>query len=377
MRWKLLVGNLLSVLLVGIVAWVLVGGAAKGALVVDLEPSVRRATDLVAAVHAQDGDQFVDAVEAAARSPELAGVFAAPSESEQREAAFRFSEGMTRTIGAQLPRRGRPAELVAVLTADGHLLARNSDQRLDNGRDVGREFPAVAAALAAPRGRLVRDYIRYGEQGWLEVVIAPIMQNDAVRGGVMVGYALADSAARADSDRIGVAVGFLVRDGEGCTVQSLSVGQQREKEQLRAWCGGNLQTALRSRQKISLTLGDESYLAMVVPMPGVHTAGNVGAIVMSSVTAAQRPASDVAFPILALTLVGVLLVVLYNLFVAQYLEKPIEQIEDGLLKVINGDREHRINVEHPELGGIVYRVNQLIAELTGAEEGDGGSSGGG
>ena len=376
MRAKLLVGNLLAVLLVGILSWFLVSRNASDALVTGLEPSVRRATDLVAAVHAQDGDQLADAVEAASRQADLAAVLAVGSESEQREAAFTVAEGMTQQIGAQLPRRGRPAELVAILSADGRVIARNSERRLDAGRNVAQEFPAVAAALAAPRGRIVRDYIRYGSQGWMEVAAAPILQGDQVRGGLLVGYSLADSAARADSDRIGVHVGFLMREGDACHVQSLSAGQQAEKEQLRAWCNqSNLQTLLRgARQRIDLTLGGEQYLAMVVPMPGVHTAGSAGAIVLASVTAARRPSGDVAFPALLVTLLGVLLVVGYNAAVAQYYEKPIEQIEESLLKVLNGDRDHRINVEHPELGGIVYRVNQLLAEFTEDESSGGGGS---
>lgn len=375
MRAKLLVGNLLAVLLVGILSWFLVSRNASDALVTGLEPSVRRATDLVAAVHAQDGDQLSDAVEASARAPDLAAVFTGGSESEQRDAAYTVAEAMTQQIGAQLPRRGRPAELVAILSADGHIIGRNSERRLDAGRNVAQEFPAVAAALAAPRGRIVRDYIRYGTQGWMEVAVAPVLQGEQIRGGLLVGYALADSAARGDSERIGVDVGFLMREGDACHVQSLSAGTQAEKEQLRAWCNGaNLQTLLRGRQRIDLTLGGEQYLAMVVPMPGVHTAGSAGAIVMTSVTAARRPSGDVAFPALLVMLLGVLLVVGYNFALAQYYEKPIEQIEESLLKVLNGDRDHRINVEHPELGGIVYRVNQLLAEFT-EDQGSGGSGG--
>ena len=71
---------------------------------------------------------------------------------------------------------------------------------------------------------------------------------------------------------------------------------------------------------------------------------------------------------------GLAMAIGYNLYVAQYFEKPIEQIEEGLLTIVNGNTQHRINVEHAELGGIVYRINQLVASLTG--EGDEGSDGG-
>ena len=60
---------------------------------------------------------------------------------------------------------------------------------------------------------------------------------------------------------------------------------------------------------------------------------------------------------------------------------PIEQMEDDLLAVINGRTDVRLEVETPELGGLSYRVNQLINLFTGvAEEDDDGravtSSGG-
>ena len=108
-------------------------------------------------------------------------------------------------------------------------------------------------------------------------------------------------------------------------------------------------------------------------MPGTFTQ-QAGAIVLRSLSEAQAPAGGVAFPILAMMIVGLLASIGYNLFIAQYLEKPIEQIEADLLTIVNGNTQHRINVVHPELGGIVYRVNQLVASLTG--EGDEGGEGG-
>ncbi len=378
MRWKLLVGNIVAVLLVGILGWYLSRSKAAEELESGVSPSVERATALLDAVRAQDGDQLVDAVESATHTPDVAAVLAADSESAQRDAAFTFSESMARQIGAEIPRRGRPADLVAVLSADGRVVGRNADRRLDAGRNVRQEFPAVAHALSAPRGHVVRDYIRYGEQGWLEVAVAPVIVGEQIRGGLLVGFVLADSAARSDAQRVGVEVGYLFRDGESCMVQSLTVGQQREKEQLRTWCNQRgLQNLLRGRQTVRLTLGDDEFLAISIPMPGAYSVGNAGAVVLRSITAAREPANDVVLPVLLVTLLGLLLVVGVNLYVAMYIEKPIEQIEDGLLQIINGNREHRINVEHAELGGIVYRVNQLVSELTGVDEGDGSSGGSG
>ena len=96
MRWKLLIGNLIAVLLVGVVGWRLALSNAAAALVVDIDPSVDRGVELLAAVRDQAGDALLDAVEVSAASPELAAVFAQQSETGRRDAAFAFAEQQAR-----------------------------------------------------------------------------------------------------------------------------------------------------------------------------------------------------------------------------------------------------------------------------------------
>ena len=371
MRWKILAGNVVTVVLISLMGWFLVKGRASEALLQDVAPSVMRSVALLEAVRAQDGDQFVEAVEAASKSTEVGTVYTGESESAQREAAFVVSQSVSRHLGT-LPRRNRPAELVLLLNAEGHVLARNAERNLDAGRDLRSEFPAVRQAFDGPVGHAVRDFIRYGDQGWMEIAVVPVIADGHIRGGLLAGFAVVDSAARNDGERISVGVGYIFREANHFTVQSLSVGSQREKEELGAWAnspaaGGDL--LVRGRAEVRLRLGGQDYLARTMPMPGVFTQ-QAGAIVLRSLTDAQAPADDVAFPVLATMLLGLAMVIGYNLFVAQYFEKPIEQIEEGLLTIVNGNTQHRINVEHAELGGIVYRINQLVASLTG--EGDEG-----
>ncbi len=371
MRWKILAGNVVTVVLISLMGWFLVKGRASEALLQDVAPSVMRSVALLEAVRAQDGDQFVEAVEAASKSTEVGTVYTGESESAQREAAFVVSQSVSRHLGT-LPRRNRPAELVLLLNAEGHVLARNAERNLDAGRDLRSEFPAVRQAFDGPVGHSVRDFIRYGDQGWMEIAVVPVIADGHIRGGLLAGFAVVDSAARNDGERISVGVGYIFREANHFTVQSLSVGSQREKEELGAWAnsaaaGGDL--LVRGRAEVRLRLGGQDYLARTMPMPGVFTQ-QAGAIVLRSLTDAQAPADDVAFPVLATMLLGLAMVIGYNLFVAQYFEKPIEQIEEGLLTIVNGNTQHRINVEHAELGGIVYRINQLVASLTG--EGDEG-----
>ena len=80
--------------------------------------------------------------------------------------------------------------------------------------------------------------------------------------------------------------------------------------------------------------------------------------------------ASVATVILWLTLLGVLGVAIYGFILANNFMDPIEQMEDDILAVINGRSDVRLEVETPELGGLSYRVNQLINLFTGVAEED-------
>ena len=52
----------------------------------------------------------------------------------------------------------------------------------------------------------------------------------------------------------------------------------------------------------------------------------------------------------------------------QYISRPISEIEDGLLAIINGRTDLRFQIEHAELGGLVFRLNSLLNQLFGVQE---------
>jgi len=71
-----------------------------------------------------------------------------------------------------------------------------------------------------------------------------------------------------------------------------------------------------------------------------------------------------------LALVAALGVFIYSFLIGTSLLQPLEAIEEGVLKVINGRTDFRIDIEDGEFGGLAYRINQLINMLTGVEESD-------
>lgn len=84
----------------------------------------------------------------------------------------------------------------------------------------------------------------------------------------------------------------------------------------------------------------------------------------------DNAAADTKSLVMLLVLMGVMLL---GIFIAgaaltNHFLRPIMDIEDGLLKVINGEYNYRFDVKSSEVGGLSYRINQLIGVLTGEEE---------
>lgn len=108
------------------------------------------------------------------------------------------------------------------------------------------------------------------------------------------------------------------------------------------------------------------YLIAVAPITGYTGASAVliGAVplgIVGSVT-------DLLRPILGAIALGLVLVVAGGILLGNYISEPISELEDGLLAIINGNSGLRFQIEHDELGGLVFRINSLLNALMGVQE---------
>jgi len=74
------------------------------------------------------------------------------------------------------------------------------------------------------------------------------------------------------------------------------------------------------------------------------------------------------WPVFGVAGLGVLLVIAAGFMLGNYISRPISEIEDGLLAIINGNSDLRFQLEHAELGGLVFRINSLLNALMGVPE---------
>ena len=66
---------------------------------------------------------------------------------------------------------------------------------------------------------------------------------------------------------------------------------------------------------------------------------------------------------------GLLMVGFAGYLLGNYISQPVSELEDGLLAIINGQQDLRFQIEHDELGGLVFRINSLLNAMTGSEVG--------
>jgi len=115
-------------------------------------------------------------------------------------------------------------------------------------------------------------------------------------------------------------------------------------------------------------MGSATYVGTLRRLP-LAASQPIALAVLGDRTEAMALAS-VSGVILALMGIGVLLVLAYGFVVGTSFLRPLEAIEEGVLTIINGRTDVRIDVESPEFGGLAYRINQLVNMFTGTEETD-------
>ena len=127
-------------------------------------------------------------------------------------------------------------------------------------------------------------------------------------------------------------------------------------------------TSGQTSSRVEFAVGDGTFVAMVGPVPGMDSLpATMVSIVDAGARLDRRSAANIA---LIMTLVAVLGVFIYSFLIGSSLLRPLEDIEEGILKVINGRTDYRIDITDGEFGGLAYRINQLINMLTGVEESD-------
>lgn len=316
-------------------------------------------------------------VDTLAHESEFVNLLTQVPEADRRKTAFVAVEGYSERIRHML---GQKADFIAVLDANGKVLARDLDPSALFGEDFRAQFPGVAQALA---GKPIKDIWNY--QGKMHRVgVAPVRAADGtIAGALVVAYVVTAKDARSDRADFGTEVAYFLDGRVHASSFSLAGTETadgnatEDVERVQA-----LATALFQEQKLAVSALDgkqtndlveiriknELYRAKVGAMPENATNRGSGYVVLSSVTQALTPSTVVRNGVIIFGLVLLLLGLACSVVIARHFMGGLDEAELGVSEVINGNMDYTFESKAEEFEGLANALNVLLARLLGRPE---------
>lgn len=368
MRLKIIAGNLAVVVLLGLASYLYVGGQLRGDLLSRLEGKIGSDRELFERSFRLSAIEFLDLVSARAAQRQVRDVFGGLDVDSRRTRAYDAAEATATWLADPARgRRGRP-DIVVIVDETGAAIARDGARNVMFGQLLSSKIPALAQALrdGSPRHDV---WAEAQENKLLQTAVAPIRDGATILGALVVGYDLSNGMARREAQMLDRDIAFLT---EGNVYSSsLEGGAARE---LGGYLfglkgpetNGVLGGQSRAGQSWRTAVGGQEYTGITARLP--MTPSHPVAFAVLGNRSLQLGPLSVLNVIVILTVLGGVLVVAYGFVIANTIMRPIEEIEEGVLAVINGRTDLRFDVKSPELGGLAFRINQLLNVFTGTAE---------
>lgn len=359
MRNKIIAVNAVIVLIVGLLSFVIVRQSTLAAATNPerIKGRTERDAQAVAARLQLDGLRIERWLAQKVTEPAALEIFNKASDNAKGDAATAFCDSVA---GAAKSAFATAPSLVAVVDANGKIVGRNGSP-LERGDDMGTSYPLVKASIAKGVG---------GSDVWVErkndkFVVSYVPVRDA--GGkpvalLVLGMGLNDAIAKVSDLTSGGGVAIYVNDGKDVKLAAASSDAAKGLEQEAV---DEVKTAISSGHAASGAGGGAVFAASA--LDGFGEGKHVAALAIGTATLIDAPAS-LAWPVLGAMVLGLVLVIVAGGFLGSYISTPINTLEEGLLAIVNGQSDKRFNLEHEELGGLAFRIDQLLNALMGVEE---------
>ncbi len=368
MRLKIIAGNLIAVLLLGLGAYFYVSAELKTGLGAQLDTDIVKDELLLARSWRLSALEFTEQVRDRAASREVRSAFRALDLNSRRQRAHEQANSVAAWFQDPARGRGGRPDVVAITDETGRVIARDQDINRLNAESLAGSIPTIRNVL---EGAAQHDaWFKEDENKLLQVSMAPIRNDEGgVIGALVVGYDISVGTAEREAEVLGREVAFV----RGGAIYSSSL-DQTILGGIEGQVGGSLADTVTAAQSgaasspFTAEVGGNAWVGVVAPLPEVPSQ-QIAFMVLGNRTAAMGLAG-VTTIILILMGVTALLVLGYGFWIGTTLLRPIEQIEEGVLSVINGQTDFRLDVQSAEMGGLAYRINQLINMFTGVAETD-------
>lgn len=366
MRWKIIIVNAGIVIVVGLLTYVLLATSLKDVLANQAE----RKREVAQALRAANAQLALDALrmerwlDSAANAPSVHAVLASGTADARSDAATNEANRL-RDAAVSEPMFAKMApSLVLIVDAQGVAVGRNGSA-LMRGENLASAYPSLAESLKTGHtaSALWINHKR-GEQ--MLTSYAPLLgDNGAVLGALVVGTPLNDERLARTSDLTSGHSLFLESISDAVEVVGAPADVAKAVTQANVVAAAK--QALASGGVVTLDTVDGGNLFGAVPLDGYL--GETRAVIVAAVPASLVDSlSGLLWPVFAVSGLGILLVLVGGTLLGNYISGPVSELEDGLLAIINGNSELRFQLEHDELGGLVFRINSLLNALMGVAE---------
>ena len=369
MRWKIIIVNAGIVIVVGLLTYVLLATSLKDVLANQAE----RKREVAQALRAADSQLALDALrmerwlDSSATAPSVHAVLAGGTADARSEAATAEANRL-RDAAVSEPMFAKMApSLVLIVDAQGVAVGRNGSA-LMRGENVAAAYPSLAESLKSGHTASAL-WLNHKRQEQMLTSYAPLRgDNGAVVGALVVGTPLNDERMTRTSDLTSGHTLLLeaVSDANEIVADSAAPADVVTAAG-QANVASAAKQALSSGGVVTVDAVGAGQLFGAVPLDGYS--GETKGVIIAAVPASLVDSlGGLLWPVFAVSGLGVLLVLVGGVLLGNYISGPISELEDGLLAIINGNSELRFQLEHEELGGLVFRINSLLNALMGVAE---------
>jgi hypothetical protein len=369
MRWKIIVVNAGIVLIVGVLSYVLLA-ASLGDVVANpakRKTEVSQALRAAAAQLALDGARTERWLDARTASESVKGVFTGGTTEARQQAATAAANKIRDEAVSDATFTKMAPSVVVFVDKSAVALGRNGSN-LMRGDKLGEAYPSLVAALTS--GNTASDvWLNRERQEQVLASYAPVRADDgSVIGAVILATPLNDDRLNRTSELTSGHFLALSVPGTQLELVASSGGGSNLIDAIRS--GPAKDSAQKAIESAGLSVTDSAvggYIFGSTPLVGY---GDDKRAVLSAAVPASLVGSlsGLLWPVFGVTVLGLLLVGVGGALLGNYYERPVSELEEGLLAIINGKTDLRFQIEHPDLGGLVFRINSLLNALMGVPE---------
>lgn len=361
---------------------------------------LNRAYQVVQRLNQLANSDVQNKAERLAAKPEFMRAIKASAASSAGESASQARLGFQKFM-AEEKGGSSPPDRIALIDGNGLLIAehevasvtpkqwKNENPAEKNPTKIPTTIPAVNVALN--KRVLISDTWNDGKQV-MRIGVAPVIDpeapnmkdpdNPVIIGAILVAYAQTGKSAREDRALLGTEIAYF--DNKRVVASSFTRGSSEEDtakaDQLTELFKAGTLGDSTSKQKISIDGSD--YFAVPVklsrsstkPLPDDYPASTAGAVVLSGASEEDPGLSEKVEGGLATKLIlllggGALVIALLGIYLThRRMINQVDQIEQGVTDIINGNLDRTFRSVGGELDGLANGLNVMLARVLGRPE---------